>query len=81
MRATNLLEQLRHLISPPPQEIPPPRSMCVTGTHDSNVLETVTVLKPTPFPSLSSVLGEIKFVGKTPSRSECRIGTPWQRLP
>ena len=36
----------------------------------------VTVLEPTPFPPFSSVLGEIKFVGKTPSRPECRIGTP-----
>ena len=36
----------------------------------------VTVLEPTPFPPLSSVLGEIRFVGKTPSRPACRIGTP-----
>ena len=44
--------------------------------HDLNVSGTVTVLEPIPFPPLSSVLGEIKFVGKTPSRSEYRIGTP-----
>ena len=37
---------------------------------------TLAVLEPTPFPSLRSVLGEIKFMGKIPSRSECRIGTP-----
>ena len=50
--------------------------MCATGRHDSNVLGAVTVLEPTPFPPLSSVLGEIKFAGKTPSRSDCRIDTP-----
>ena len=50
--------------------------MCVIDIHDSNVLGAVTVLEPTPFSPLSFVLGEIKFVGKTPSRSECRIGTP-----
>ena len=44
--------------------------------HDSNVSGAVTVLKPTPFPPPSSVLGEIEFVGKPPSRSECRIGAP-----
>ena len=41
-----------------------------------NVSGAVTILEPTPFPPFSSVLGEIKFVEKTPSRSECRIGTP-----
>ena len=76
MRATNLLRQLRHPIPPPPQEIPPRRNMCATGLHNSSVPEVVTVLEPTPFPPLSSVLGEIQFVGKTPSRPECRIGTP-----
>ena len=35
----------------------------------------VTVLEPTPFPPLSSALGEIQFVGKTPSRPACRIDT------
>ena len=50
--------------------------MCATGLHYSNVPGVVTVLEPTPFPPLSSVLGEIQFVGKTPSRPECRIGTP-----
>ena len=55
---------------------PPPRNMYVTGTIDSNVSGTVTVLEPTPLPPLSSVSGEIEFVGKIPSRSECRIGTP-----
>ena len=50
--------------------------MCATGLHDSNVSQVVTVLEPTPFPPLSSVLGEIQFVGKTPSRPECRTGTP-----
>ena len=44
--------------------------------HDSNVLGTVPVLKPTLFLPLSSVFVEIKFVGKPLSRSECRIGTP-----
>ena len=47
--------------------------MCVTGMHGSNVLGTVTVLEPTPFPHLSYVLGDIKFVGKTSSRFKCRI--------
>ena len=76
IRATNLLRQLRHPVPPPPQEISSPRNMCVAGMHDSNVSGTVTVLDPTPFPPLSYVLGEIKFVGKTLSRSECRIETP-----
>ena len=44
-----------------------------TGLLDSNVSRVVTLLEPTPFPPLSSVLGEIQFVGKTPSRPECRI--------
>ena len=76
MRAINLIKQLRHPIPPPPQEIPPRRNMFATGLHNSNVPGVVTVLEPTPFPPLSSVLGEILFVGKTPSRSECRIGAP-----
>ena len=50
--------------------------MCVTGMHDSNVSGIVTVLEPTPVPHLSYVLGDIKFVGKTPSRSKCRIENP-----
>ena len=33
-------------------------------------------MESTPFPPLSSVLGEIKFVGKPLSMLECRIGTP-----
>ena len=73
MRATNLLRQLRHPFPPPPQEIPPRRNMCATGLHDSNVSGVVTVLEPTSFPPLSSVLGEIKFVGEPASRAECRI--------
>ena len=82
MRATNLLRQLGHLIPPPSQEPPPPRrNMCATGLQNSNVPGVVTVLEPAPFPPLGSVLGEIQFVGKTPSRPACRIGTPWQRLP
>ena len=76
MRATNLLRQLGHPLPPPPQEIPARRNMCATGLHNSNVSGVVTVLEPTPFPPLSSVLGEIKFVRKTPSRPECRIGAP-----
>ena len=76
MRATNLLRQFGHPIPPPPQEIPPRRNICATGLHNSNVPEAVTVLEPTPYPPLSSVLGEVQFVGKTPSRPECRIGTP-----
>ena len=79
MRATNLLRQLGHLIPPPSQDPPPPpprRNMCATGLQNSNVPGVVTVLEPTPFPPLSSVLGEIQFVGKTPSRPACRIGTP-----
>ena len=76
MRATNLLRQLRHPIPRPPQEILPRRNMCATGLHNSNVPGDVTVLEPTPFPPLSSVLGEIQFVVKTPSRPECRIGIP-----
>ena len=47
-----------------------------TGLLDSNVSRVVTLLEPTPFPPLSSVLGEIQFVGKTPSRPECRIDAP-----
>ena len=50
--------------------------MCATGLHDSNISGVVTVLEPTPFPPLSSVLGEIQFVGKTPFRPKCRNGTP-----
>ena len=50
--------------------------MCVTGLQNSNVPGVVTVLEPTPFPPLSSVLGETQFVGKPPSRPACRIGTP-----
>ena len=76
MRATNLLRQLQHPIPPPPQEIPPRRNTCTIALHNSNVPGVVTVLEPTPFPPLSSVLGEIQFVEKTPSRPECRIGTP-----
>ena len=76
MRTTNLLRQLGHSILPPPQEIPPRRNMCATGLHNQNVPGVVTVLEPTPFPPLSSALGEIQFVGKTPSRPACRIGTP-----
>ena len=49
--------------------------MCATGLQNSNVPGVVTVLGPTPFPPLSSVLGEIQFVGKTPSRPANRIGT------
>ena len=75
MRATNLLRQLRHSHSTSAAE-PPRRNMCVTGMHYSNVSGAVTILEPTPFPPLSSVLGRTEFVGKTPSRSECRIGTP-----
>ena len=50
--------------------------MCATGLHNSNVPGVVTVLEPNPFPPVSSVLGEIQFVGKTPFRPACRIGTP-----
>ena len=50
--------------------------MYSTGLHDSNVPGVVTVLGPTPFPSLSFALGEIQFVGKTPSRPECRSVPP-----
>ena len=76
MRATNPLRQLGHPIPPPPQEIPSRRNMRATGLHTSNVPGVVTVLEPTPFPPLSSEVGEIQFLGKTPSRLECRIGTP-----
>ena len=55
---------------------PPRRNMCATGLHNSNVPGVVTVLEPNPFPPLSSVLGEIQFIGKAPSRPPCRIGTP-----
>ena len=48
----------------------------MTGMHDSNVLGTVTVLEPTPFPHLSYVLGDFKFVRKTSSRFKCRIEHP-----
>ena len=67
MRATNLLRQLRHPVPPPPQEIPPPQ------THVRDWYARLkcfgdcyrTVLEPIPFPHLSYVLGDIKFVGKT----------------
>ena len=59
MRATNLLRQLRHPVPPPPQDTPPPRNMCATGMHNSNVSGIVTMPEPTPFPPLSSVLGKI----------------------
>ena len=58
MRATNRLRQLGHPILLPPQEISPRRNMCATGLHNSNVPGVVTVLESTPFPPLSSVLGE-----------------------
>ena len=54
----------------------PRKNMCATGLHNSNVPGVVTVLEPTRFPPLSSVLGEIQFVGKILSRPECRIGIP-----
>ena len=76
MRATNLLRQLGQPIPPPPQKTPLRRNMCATGLQNSNVPGVVTVLEPTPFHPLSSVLGEIQFIGKTPSRPACRIGTP-----
>ena len=76
MRATNLLRQSGRPIPPPPQEIPLRKNMCVTGLQNSDVSGVVTELEPTPFPPLSSVLGGIQFVGKTPSRPACRIGTP-----
>ena len=50
--------------------------MCATGLQNLNVPGVITVLEPTPFPPLGSALGEIQFVGKTPSRPACRIGTP-----
>ena len=50
--------------------------MFATGMHDSNVSGVVKVLEPIPLPPINSVLGGIKFVGKTPSRPECRIDTP-----
>ena len=81
MRATNLLRQLGHPIPPPPQEIPPRKNMCATGLHNSNVPGVVTVLEPTPFPPLSSLLGEIQVVGNIPSRPACRIGTPGSGCP
>ena len=86
MRATNLLRQLGHPHSTSVAGTPPPprRNMCATGLN-SNVPGVDTVLEPTPFPPLSSVLGEVQFVGKTPigkpPRPACRIETPWQRLP
>ena len=49
--------------------------MSETGFYDRNVPGVVTVLEPTPSSPLSSVLGEIPFVRKTPSKPECRIGT------
>ena len=76
MRATNLLRQLGHPIPPPSQEPPPPPQEHVRATGlNSNVPGVITVLEPTPFPPLSSVLGEVQFLGKT-SRPACRIDTP-----
>ena len=75
MRATNLLRQLRHPVPPPSQEPPSRKNMCAAGLYNSNVPGVVIVLESTPFPPLSSVLGKIQFVGKTPSRPVCRIGT------
>ena len=66
MRATNFLRQLRHPVPPPQQEM-----VCMTQIFWG----LLQYWNRSPFP-LSVVLGEIKFVGKTPSRSECRIGTP-----
>ena len=59
MPATNLLRQLRHPIPSAAGNPPPRRNMCATGLHDSNISRVVTVPEPTPFPPLSSVLGEI----------------------
>ena len=81
MRATNLLRQLRHPIPPPPQEIPLRRNMCATGLHNSNVPGVVTVLEPTPSPPLISVLGEIQFGGKTPSRPSVGLVPPGSGCP
>ena len=61
MRVTFFLRQLGHPIPPPPQEISPRRNTFATGLHNSNVPGVVTVLEPTPFPPLSSVLGEVQF--------------------
>ena len=76
MRATNLSRQLGHPIPRPSQEPPPRKNMCPTGLLNSNVPGVVTVLEPTPFPPLSSVLREIQFVRETPFRPAYRIGTP-----
>ena len=75
MRATNLLRQLGHPIPLPWQEPLFPPQEHVRDCSNINVPGVVTVLEPTPFPPLSSVLGEIQFVGKTP-RPACRIDTP-----
>ena len=64
MRAINLYGQLRHPVPPPPQEPPSPRNKCATGLYYSNILGADTVLESTPLPPLSSVLREIKVVGK-----------------
>ena len=74
MRATNLLRQLGHPIPPPSQEPPPLQKHVRDWFTNSNVPGVVTVLEPTPIPPLSSVLGEVEFVRKTP-RPACRIGT------
>ena len=81
MRATNLLRQLGHPILPPPQKIPLRRNMCATGLQNSIFSGVVRVLEPTPFPPLSSVLGEIQLVGKPPLGPRVRLLPPWQRLP
>ena len=50
--------------------------MCATGLQNLNIPGVVTVLDSTPFSPLSSVLGEMQFVGKTLSRPACKISTP-----
>ena len=77
MRANDHLWQLRHPVLPPsygntsaPHSPPSPENVCVAGVLNyvrSNISGIVTahdgLLELIPFPPLSSVLGEIKFVG------------------
>ena len=67
MRATNLLRQLRHPIPPPPQETPPPAETCARLVCMIQMSrELLQYWNRPPFPSLSSVLGEIQSVRKLP---------------
>ena len=95
MRAIDHLRQLRHPVPPPsygntsaPHPPPSPQNVCVAGVFNyvrSNISGIVKardgLLEPIRFPPLSSVLGEMKFVGYPPPSLCVGLRSPRQRLP